>query len=422
MASPSPCPEGAECPFWRAALEYEASPEILHHLQCCKHPGRVPCKYAGACTRFKRVEAGEYRIFDIIHLQTYIHPPRMGRPMSVEAHAYSSASEGWVDDCCGLRGFERMTSYHAAVGEFNVPLSLGGKQLRQPENRSCGPNTFMTPTIDDLVKEIRDNGFGQELQIPNAQQPPFTLMDHAVDLGNHPLNVGVFNPERQLAPPARSAAILAVILYTGTEVFSAYNTDKRKFYQKADEDSRGTPRFPCLDKLLMEARFCLSPVTQLEPPPEDRNPRSIYEMILSCESYLKPEILWCGMHKAYLSREDKSNGRLRLAQDTSTSRSRDVAEFFLCNQGAAVAEGTLFKLIFQLDGAGPSRLRGRQDQQMLLADLSWISKFPDEEETLVEAGTLLHVKSITTLTETPLVELVEGILDSPAGRALDWRQ
>merc|ERR1712032_254141 len=102
------------------------------------------------------------------------------------------------------------------------------------------------------------------------------------------------------------------------------------------------------------------------------------------------KVLWCGMHKAFISREDKSNGELTLAQDQSMSRDRSVAEFFLANQGKSAREGTLFRVNYYFDS-------DYHDISGAVADLSWISKFPDEQEVLVEAGLVLRLENITTI-------------------------
>ena len=92
-----------------------------------------------------------------------------------------------------------------------------------------------------------------------------------------------------------------------------------------------------------------------------------------------------------------------LAQDTSMSRSRSVAEFFLADQGRKTGEGTLFEvavdLLIDRDVDKPVQAR--------FADLSWISKFPDEQETLVHAGTAFKIDGITLLSDQPRVERVQ---------------
>ena len=52
------------------------------------------------------------------------------------------------------------------------------------------------------------------------------------------------------------AEILAVLLYTGTDVFSAYNADKRAFFNR-QAHAQAVPRFPVLDRLLASAKYGL---------------------------------------------------------------------------------------------------------------------------------------------------------------------
>merc|ERR1719221_1760052 len=178
------------------------------------------------------------------------------------------------------------------------------------------------------------------------------------------------------------------MLYTGTGVYLKYNKDKRLFYNKS-LDSEAVPRFPVLDKLLMEARFCLPPVSNQ---PDEVHP-----------------VLWCGMRDVFLSNEGVERGQFRLAQDTSFSRSEETGRRFL-QQGA----GTLFKVSAKVHDTSIEGVNYIQQDQMFFGDVSWISIWGDtEEETLVEAGMQIDIQSITVVSDSPYgpyVELVEGVL------------
>ena len=186
-------------------------------------------------------------------------------------------------------------------------------------------------------------------------------------------------------------------------------------------------RFPVLDKLLMEVRFCTSPISGPKvqrtllteecawgPGVVSHPDGSRVAVKYDSDDYA--ETLWCGMYRTYLSLDDRRQGSLRLSQDTSMSRERGVAEFFLRNQGSAKAEGTLFQL--QLEhGSGAAHLTGQRgsQEQMFFGDLSWLSKFPNEEETLVEAGIKIMIDGIEEVSHDPFVELVRGTLTAGCG-------
>mmetsp|Transcript_129941 Transcript_129941/g.238817 ORF Transcript_129941/g.238817 Transcript_129941/m.238817 type:complete len:151 (+) Transcript_129941:1025-1477(+) len=121
-----------------------------------------------------------------------------------------------------------------------------------------------------------------------------------------------------------------------------------------------------------------------------------------------PKCCGAGCTSATCPRRIAKQVFLTLAQDTSMSRSRGVAEFFLEGQGMVPAEGTLLQVTTHPIAQGDWRaLSFQRVDHMLFGDLSWISKFPDEEETLVSVGTRLCDISIKTISADPLVELVE---------------
>mmetsp|Transcript_129941 Transcript_129941/g.238816 ORF Transcript_129941/g.238816 Transcript_129941/m.238816 type:complete len:410 (+) Transcript_129941:73-1302(+) len=332
------CDLGDECPLWQAALRHEVNEAIIIHLQTYKHCNRLPCCHGAGCSRFRRVEAGEEKPYDIMHLLTWVHPPRIGMAMSEACHAYTTMRR--VDppflDYNNNRSTPIPTSYHASIGEF-IPDHLNGwpvdgwgsKEVYQkwhlelataagvePDSlplrvppadvaKSLGIGDG-TPSLMELVEEVTREGFGHELTMPGGGM----LQDKAVALASHPRNTGIvmtgwtyfgsIGNMSILAPPARPAAILAVIIYTGTEVFGKLNADKRKHYDASSFWPSTAPRFPVLDKLLMEARFCLSPTSYpVHLNSDDRHWKAAKET---------SEVLWCGMHKCYLSKKDREAG------------------------------------------------------------------------------------------------------------------
>lgn len=257
--------------------------------------------------------------------------------------------------------------------------------------------------MDELVQEVEREGFGWVLPITRPGARFTTLQEKALALQYHARNVGKWlngddlstppqrGKEDMMRPPVRAAAILAVMLYTGTDTFSEFNEDKRLFYNRSTQGER-VPRFPVMDKLLMEARFCLSPVGNA---PDEGQPE---------------EVLWCGMVNAYLSKEDRERGQLRLAQDTSFSRWEEVSRSFMTDDSYRPLPGTIFRVTAKVHDRNPRADAYVQQDQMFFGDVSWISKFPDEEETLVEAGMQINIQSIVVESTEPYVEFVEGVL------------
>lgn len=381
------CKYGQDCRYFRAAsVGYEVSEDILVHLQTFSHQ-RKACRYGGECRAFLRVQSGGYRPDDVMHLLVYHHPPRIGHTaVGVDAHAFVSAAP----------------TKKKGVHMYGVGAS---ERAQLTEYHECILGKNATVSIYDLVKEVTVQGFGQVLLIKGDPRHK-TLQEKAAALESHPRNTGdtYQGDGRSGGRPARSAAILAVMIYTGTDVFSVFNSDKRRFYDRSHAARRVIPRFPVLDLLLIEARASLSSKWTRE-----ENVGSEY----GGEFEGRVE-LWCGMHKAYISSEDRKRGRLTLAQDQSMSYDRNVAEFFLANQGACPQEGTLFHVLVKdkpVGAAGDFCFFWPTAESDSFADLSWISKFPDEQEVLVEAGLYLEISRIEVLATNPLVELVTATLN-----------
>merc|ERR1712032_1267600 len=103
------------------------------------------------------------------------------------------------------------------------------------------------PTIEDLVDEVTREGYGHLLTLSDPSARYRTLQEKAVALESHPRNYDAWKGKH-----GRPAVILAVILYTGSDIFADFNSDKRSFYAKS-MDTVVTPRFPILDALFMEA-------------------------------------------------------------------------------------------------------------------------------------------------------------------------
>jgi hypothetical protein len=145
------------------------------------------------------------------------------------------------------------------------------------------------------------------------------------------------------------------------------------------------PKFPVLDYCLTNAKAHLSHGNFPE-----REAGTLHTVVL-----------WSGMHKVFISQRD---GVVSLPQDMSFSRNEVVARHFLGDQGQCDEEGSLFRLTFD-------------DEDPLIcnhiADLSWISKFPDEEECLVESGLHFQIDSITCESQSPLVEVICGHFTFP---------
>jgi hypothetical protein len=251
-----------------------------------------------------------------------------------------------------------------------------------------------------LVEEVTRAGYGHQLLIKPSLKDPRprwrTLVGKAESLTMHPRNTG----------GATAGEILAVMLYSGTDAFSEFNADKRRFYDRANSGSPAPAKFKVLDICLMKAKKNIPGLGD-----EHRH---------GYNDSGNPLVLWSGMNKAFLSVADKQNRKFTLAQDQSFSRNRKVAEFFMGgqSQNREDQEGTLFEALAQhadhveivdhaTDCCPPNFLAIGNG---FLADISWISKFPDEEETLVEAGVTFAIESIHVLSIKPRVEHVRGFL------------
>ena len=274
---------------------------------------------------------------------------------------------------------------------------------------------------DALEHEVRRNGFDDVLVTPQGD----TLLSIARAKLKHPIHV-------QLGRPLGLAHVLALLLYTGTDVqwyFSnchrqgdfnkwkslhcllesaikklhavkslkfvwRYTTDTGKCFAGGRVSDRLLQTWNLTNPTLYEGgKFTYVTGTDMvKCAYEDAaNPRAVVEIgdqsyiaervsveefrrgspyatgtNLQFPEYELPKILWRGVHKTGAQTSTSLPDVVQYYDFVSTSTSRRVAEKNFLGRGEE--QGILFKL--------------ERDSTAIYADVSWISKFQDEEEIL----------------------------------------
>ncbi|CAE8710393.1 unnamed protein product [Polarella glacialis] len=187
------------------------------------------------------------------------------------------------------------------------------------------PNWHRIPSasrnLESLIHEVVNNGFESVFTCPDGR----SLRDIAAEKMDHPIHV-------MIGTPLRQCHIMAVLLYTGTDC----QTDLHQCHRMGN--FRKWPVF----------RAMLNTAIRILQPSEAQVPQNSI-----------PDFVYAGFHSV----SPMAESEFEYCDFLSTAARRAVAETrrFLGSQG------TLFKI-----------RRGNA----ISADVSWISKFPHEEEIL----------------------------------------
>ena len=199
-----------------------------------------------------------------------------------------------------------------------------------------------------LEGEVRRNGYGYCLKIKEPMQSITTLRQIAEEKLQHPRH-------RELGSPLNLEEMLAVLLYTGTDCYADLRCSER------DGDYRKWCRFASVLDIAVYNLAVVAAANCIELPP------TLYHGLGHVYAQDLPEVCLGGAH-------DTVYCALGFSSPTfmSTSWDRKVATDFILMNGST--EHSVNGLLLQMAGRKAAQIG---------ADVSWISKFPEECEVLL---------------------------------------
>jgi len=217
--------------------------------------------------------------------------------------------------------------------------------------------------IQKIIDETIRNGFGSVLRIPQSAETRYeTLIDVAQEKVNHPKN-NYYNLDL--------AMILAILIYTGTEVQGEFRNDMVK------------PGFTAKWKHLAQAIYVA--VRQ-----KNRIPRPWQlqvEYLRKYEPLTDATTVYHGLHNVHLNNlqfiqgEDWVSDSFFIAAPISTSLNVAVAVQFACGDEETCENNGSLGILLEIS------LEGEHGVDAAGMDVSWISKFSSEEEVLLSPYT-----------------------------------
>jgi hypothetical protein len=208
------------------------------------------------------------------------------------------------------------------------------------------------PTMSDLVGELDANGFAEVLQVPAHSQCQYrTLQEVASSKRQHPRFL-MLQKGKKAQDRVTDEELLALLIYTG----SAAQGDIRKCLREFDQFRGGD--FPRKFKWNFTTRLITSAVRKLNEPP----PPQLYHGLNGV----------VGTEQTFVSYNNL----------VSTSMSLSMARIFALGEGGTVSPSSQSSigLVLHLDTATFGTLL--EEKSFVVADMRWLSKFPDEEEWL----------------------------------------
>ena len=319
----------------------------MHHMTSVEHT-KVPCKHGRACHAHARLCAGARDFNDVCHCTLYTHG-RAELSEWPEGVVSIMSQKRWECNGYGTDGHEAFYGYHtyATTGE---DLTLEQKLQALDING-----------VDLICSELREHGLEHEMHLLNSVVP--TLREHPrlKEAENSESPCKLHGQGEILSKiPVTDLELFSLLLYTGTEA--------QGMLRKALRSTNGDKS---LDGWWWTIQLIRHAVIKLSEP--------------------QPQTLYHGLNGVVLTEEhlvqyySDSLYALNYANFISTSMSKEIATVFAVGAGGTVDDsdahlvGTV--LCFPRDGpATPFKIGACE---LAIADMRWISKFPDEQEWLM---------------------------------------
>lgn len=324
------CTDGAECTHLQAFKNYRFSEEGLIHLTTFDH-GFVPCVYGRECRSHCRLCEGAWRFDDRCHVAVYSHgwPGPHDQDGAAVLHGEDRAWLGKQFACTG-------GGLYILRGEWKKEANL---------LESCG--------VALVQRELDAHGLGLEMKlldtvVPQKRRHPRLKDAHGArpqvcaygQDGAHPC---VILKGREVL----DVELFAGLLYTGTD---------------AQGQIREALRMPADCLSAAGWKWTITALKHLVVKLAER----------------PPSVLFHGLNNVIPPREDTlyTEGNKKWASYNnlvSGSMSLSIARTFARSRGGTVADASSVGLVLHM----------QMSSSIVVADMRWISKFPDEQEWLL---------------------------------------
>ena len=351
------CPHGEQCEHFLNFKAYNFSLDAYHHMTSVEHT-KVPCKHGRACHAHARLCAGARDFNDVCHCTLYTHgraelaewPEGVVSIMSQKDNSYCNGY--------GTDGHQAFYGRHTNGQGNGIPVD---EKMRINHN---GADLTLEQTlqaldvngVDLICSELRAHELEHEMHLLNSVVP--TLREHPrlkeAEGCVSPCKLTSTQGKILSKIPVTDLELFSLLLYTGTEAQGML----RKALRSTNCDNP-------LDGWWWTIQLIRHAVIKLSEP--------------------QPQTLYHGLNGVVLF-EDKSGNTplvpnaLNYANFISTSMSKEIATVFAVGAGGTVDDSDAHLVGTVL--CFPNYYSNRA-HELAVADMRWISKFPDEQEWLM---------------------------------------
>eukprot|EP01084_Bolivina_argentea_P310481 537291_1 len=310
------------CPVYSRLKNYRYSQDDLEHMQLYTHCKikTINCKYGINCSAYQRLISNENRLDDLCHNQIYDHPPRRRQSMPVKPL-----------DCHSFL-FTQETEECKSSIQHGLCMCQQSHKYHQHYLENAPNYSSDDELLKLLIKEVKKNGFKKDLYLNDGT----SLVKVAEKKFFHKRHVA-------MGQPLNKAYMLSILLYTGCDC----NYDLSKEQRNGNYD-----KWHVFDWCLNEA------------------------ILLLWKHEYSSFPLYSGLGNVMFDFNDvrfPSYGYLSTFM--STSWDINVAKTFLRENGD---KGMLIGIESRV-----CDMWYRYKPIIVCADISWISKFPNEKEVLI---------------------------------------
>eukprot|EP00930_Biecheleria_cincta_P053809 TRINITY_DN3952_c0_g1_i1.p1 TRINITY_DN3952_c0_g1~~TRINITY_DN3952_c0_g1_i1.p1 ORF type:complete len:483 (+),score=64.24 TRINITY_DN3952_c0_g1_i1:157-1605(+) len=315
-----PCRYGLECRNFQRVKAYQYSQSDVDHVGSYKHGDPIPCRFGRECRNWLRLCDGGYRLDDLGHCAIYQHRARVRGDSSM-----------WA----GIHKFGTMDPETAAKAIANDFQKI--KQYTANTN---------------LWEEVRRNGYQQVFTCQGGLGGPISLDEVVQQKMAHPRHA-------ELGSPLNNEEMLSFLLYSGTDCYADLRSSER-----AGNYTKWARFAAVLDVAIYNLALAAFSKGMDLPP-------MLYHGLGSvvAETVSLPIVIDGGGH-------DNTCYETLFVYPTfvSTTWNRAVAVDFL-NMNSDAEATALKGMLMNVSSQCESPIMG--------ADISWISKFPQECEVLL---------------------------------------
>ena len=335
----------------------------------------MQCRHGKVCYAFQRLNGGGYRLDDRCHCAIYKHPSRRDNAhieKTLDSKKFISAP---------LR-----VEFHHCNGMWAICdnlIHLRKKVIKFKNSSELGLNE------KELMKEIKKNRFEWVMLIPKYsglfgivfskispvfEKNPKTLWDIAKEKMEHPRHI-------EMGKPLTLVEILAILLYTGTDVYRDLRHDEMLYWKEFA--LHADPCFITLELSHSSKRKwpVLSTILSLAINKLDR-------FDITC----KPHFTYHGLHDVNV--DPQTFDVKYQSNDSTLLTKRPVSDAFMYGTFVSTSTDKEVALEFMksdhnkhngcLMEIGLHKIGRFEIMRCIGADVSWISKFPYEKEFLFD--------------------------------------